>query len=82
MRVLTQAGASGQPRSVQTLAYNPASQLVSLVQADANYVWAGRPPVRPAASHDGLNRDAAIAVLADGYDARGNLTNDGTRRFA
>jgi RHS repeat-associated protein len=29
-----------------------------------------------------LNRDSAIAALAGGYDANGDLTNDGSRQFA
>lgn len=37
---------------------------------------------RPAHAYDGLNRDAAIAALAGGHDARGNLTNDGARTYA
>ena len=34
-----------------------------------------------ALTFDGLNRDKTITVLANGYDANGNLTNDGSRKF-
>lgn len=68
--------------SYQTLTYSPASQVATLQQANASYVWTGQPTSARSSTHDGLNRDAAIAALIGGYDARGNLTADGQRTFA
>lgn len=74
--------ASPSQSSQQTLTYSPASQLVTLQQANANYVWTGQPTTTRSSTRDGLNRDAAIAAMPGGYDARGNLTSDGQRTFA
>lgn len=67
--------------SYQTLTYTPASQIASLTQVNTSYVWTGHPTTTKSYTHDGLNRDAAIAAASGGYDARGNLTSDGTRTF-
>jgi len=61
--------------------YSPASQLVTRVVTNAAYDWARTVGVK-SWTHDGLNRDAAIAAVGGGYDARGNVTFDGTRTFA
>ena len=60
--------------------YSPASQILSRGVDNATYNWAAPPPQTVAKAYDGLNRDATI-VAASGYDANGNLTNDGTRAF-
>ncbi|WP_172448562.1 RHS repeat-associated core domain-containing protein [Caulobacter mirabilis] len=62
-------------------AYNPASQLKLLSETNAVYTWAPPGPATTGNTYDGLNRDASIAAVGGGYDARGNLTNDGTRTF-
>ena len=54
--------------------------MVSRVVSNAAYDWARTNGVVNW-THDGLNRDAAIAAVGGGYDARGNLTFDGTRTF-
>ena len=78
---LTQGALPSAAASVQTLAYNPASQMVRLTQATNSYVWTGHPTTTLDFTHDGLNRDAAIAALANSFDANGNLTYDGVRTF-
>jgi RHS repeat-associated protein len=77
---LNLGGSTAATSSIQTLAYNPASQLSQATQATVSYVWTGHPTTTKNTTPDGLNRDAAI-VTAGGYDANGNLTSDGTRTF-
>ena len=60
--------------------YNPASQVLSRGVSNTAYDWATPPPATTNKAYDGLNRDAAI-VASSGYDANGNLTNDGARAF-
>lgn len=79
---LTQAGRAVDPISVQTIGYTPTNQIRTLSQASAAYVWQGHPLATKSVSHDGLNRDAAMAVLANGYDKNGNLTDSGIRSYA
>ncbi|ATQ43417.1 RHS repeat domain-containing protein [Caulobacter mirabilis] len=62
-------------------AYNPASQLTLRSETNAAYRWAASSAGTTNSVYDGLNRDASIAAVGGGYDARGNLTNDGTRTF-
>jgi hypothetical protein len=59
---------------------NPASQITGRNATVAEYDY--DPNARVAnAAYDGLNRDAAVAAVSGGYDARGNLTFDGVRTF-
>ncbi|MDO8297684.1 MAG: RHS repeat-associated core domain-containing protein [Caulobacter sp.] len=60
--------------------WSPASQLLTRTASNAAYKWATPTPGTTANAYDGLNRDSAI-VTAGGYDARGNLTSDGSRTF-
>jgi RHS repeat-associated protein len=61
--------------------YNPASQALSRGVSNSAYDWVTPSPSTVNKTYDGLNRDAAI-VTANGYEANGNLTNDGTRAFS
>ena len=61
--------------------YSPASQLVSTSATSTNYDYKETDNTTVAKTYDGLNRDQTIDVLSNGYDANGNLTNDGTRLF-
>jgi RHS repeat-associated protein len=59
---------------------NPAGQITGRNATVAEYDY--DPNARVAnAAYDGLNRDAAVAAVSGGYDARGNLTFDGVRTF-
>ena len=60
--------------------YSPADQLLQRAGSNALYKWTA-PPRSVSKTYDGLNRDAAIAAVTGGYDASGNLTNDGERQF-
>ena len=46
------------------------------------YEWSGYATGTVNATADGLNRDAALAALTNGYDRNGDLTGDGARVFA
>jgi RHS repeat-associated protein len=77
---LTQTGVPASTGAAQTFGYNPAGQTTSASQSNSLFQWSGHPITTRNATHDGLNRDAAV-VAAAGYDANGNLTFDGTRTF-
>ena len=57
--------------------YNPASQIVT--QTTNNTIFDTNTTAAPAdnRAYNGLNQDAAIAALVGGYDAAGNLANEG-----
>jgi hypothetical protein len=59
-----------------TLAYNPASQIVSRIATNLAYAWTGHGNGSTASSFDGLNR-----LVGYSHDARGNRTSDGTRTY-
>ena len=63
-----------------SLGYTPADQVTSAGISNPVYQWAA-PSGATNNSADGLYRDAAIAALSGGYDANGNLINDGARTF-
>jgi len=62
-----------------TFAYNPASQVPSWSASTAAYDYSELATSTVAKTYDGLNRDAAIAAVPGGYDAKGNVTKDATR---
>jgi hypothetical protein len=63
-----------------TFAYNPAGQIVSTGRSDA-YAWT--PPAGTNASPvNALNQMTQLGSAQIGYDARGNLTSDGSRSFS
>ena len=62
--------------------YTPANQLAFITSSSNSYVYSEPTNATPGnKSYDGLNRDAGIAGLSNGFDARGNMTNDGVRTF-
>jgi len=63
--------------------YSAADQVTSEALSNLAYLWPTTVTTAQsqARTYDGLNRDASLAAPADGYDTRGNLTSDGTRRF-
>jgi RHS repeat-associated protein len=61
--------------------YNPAGQINSTAASSTVYDYKETSNTTVAKTYDGLNRDQTIAVLSNGYDANGNLTNDGSRLF-
>ncbi|HZG32422.1 MAG TPA: hypothetical protein VEZ59_04060, partial [Sphingopyxis sp.] len=66
---------------VQSFTYNPASQIQSVARSNDAYAWAAHYNVDRSYVADGLNRIMNIGSTAFAYDARGNLTSDGTNSF-
>jgi RHS repeat-associated protein len=64
------------------LAYNPASQIVTHSLDNDLYAFAGVVSGTVPTPADGLNRTTAYGGTALSYDAKGNLTFDGSRTFA
>ena len=62
-------------------AYTPAGQIDSWSASTAQYDYTAPAGSLLNQTYDGLNRDASIAAMQGGYDARGNLTTDGPRAF-
>lgn len=67
--------------STTTFSYNPASQVTSLTRSNDAYAWTGAVNVNRAYSANGRNQYSAVAGTSYGYDANGNLTNDGTNSY-
>jgi RHS repeat-associated protein len=61
--------------------HNPASQIVSVSRSNDSYAWTAHGSGSISTSADGLNRLASWNAALS-YDARGNLTSDGTNSFA
>jgi RHS repeat-associated protein len=63
-------------------AYNPANQITTLYANNTTqYDFRETQVQTDNRAFDGLNRDSGIAALSGGYDARGNMTNDGSRQM-
>lgn len=63
----------------QTFTWSPASQIVGRTVSNTAYDWAAPTPGTTTRAYDGLNRFTSWPAAT--YDARGNLTGDGTRTF-
>ncbi len=77
-------GSNGSGSNVSwSFAYSPANQIVSTSASSTLYDYKETSATAATVNntYDDLNRDAAIAAITGGYDADGNLTNDGTRLF-
>lgn len=66
----------------QMFSYNPASQIASVTRSNDDYAWAAHYNVDRAYVSDGLNRILSAGSVGFTYDARGNLTGDGTNSYA
>ncbi len=64
----------------QTFGYNPASQIANMTRSNDAYAWQAHYNVDRSYVADGLNRIMSAGGLG-GYDARGNLTSDGTNAY-
>lgn len=65
----------------QTFTYNPAGQIASVTRSNNAYAWADHYNVDRTYIADGLNRIMSAGGIGFSYDARGNLTSDGTNGF-
>jgi RHS repeat-associated protein len=61
-----------------SLAYNPASQIISQSTSNAVYDVPEASGMVQNRAYNGLNQDASIALI-NGYDTSGNMIKDGTR---
>jgi hypothetical protein len=64
-----------------TMAYNPASQIVTRGGAFGYYQWSGHGNGTTGSSANGLNQLTAQGGTSLSYDAKGNLASDGVRSF-
>ncbi len=64
-----------------SFSYNPANQLVTTSASSTFYDYKESNNTADSHTFNGLNQDAAIAAIGGGYDANGNLGNDGSRLF-
>lgn len=62
-------------------ARNAAGQITNWNASTAVYDYVEAATVTDNRTYDGLNRDASIAAVTGGYDAAGNMANDGVRTF-
>jgi RHS repeat-associated protein len=74
------AGGSANDLTI-TLAYNPASQIVSRVASNNLYAWTGHGNGSTTETPDGLNRLTQRGSIAYSHDARSNRLNDGARTY-
>jgi RHS repeat-associated protein len=65
----------------QSLNYNPAGQIATLVNGNDNYAWTGHYNVDRAYTANGLNQYITAGPATFGYDANGNLTSDGATTY-
>jgi YD repeat-containing protein len=62
--------------------YNPAGQIVANTRSNNAYSWAGNAPGTTASTPNALNQIAVNGGVGLSYDAKGNLTSDGTRSYS
>ena len=65
----------------QTFSYNPAGQIGSVTRSNDAYAWQAHYNVDRNYVADGLNRIMSAGGVGFTYDARGNLTSDGTNAY-
>ena len=65
----------------QTFSYNPAGQIGSVTRSNDAYAWQAHYNVDRNYVADGLNRIMSAGGVGFTYDARGNLTSDGTNSY-
>jgi RHS repeat-associated protein len=65
--------------TIDNIAYNPASQIVSLRRTGDAYAFTGYANQTTATTSNGLNQQTNVGGGTVGWDANGNLTTDPTR---
>jgi RHS repeat-associated protein len=61
--------------------YNPSSQITSRTRTNSVFDWVPPPSFSDNYTPNGLNQYTNVDGVTPGYDARGNLTNDGTKTY-
>lgn len=64
-----------------TYGFTPASQIAQQTRDNDDFAWTGHFNVDRSYTANGLNQYAAAGPASFAYDANGNLTSDGTRRY-
>lgn len=64
------------------IAYNPASQIVSIARSNSAYAWTDTYFGDRGYTSNGLNQYTVAGSTSFGYDARGNLTSSGASSYA
>jgi RHS repeat-associated protein len=67
--------------STTPITYSPASQILSAPRSNNVYSWTGAASVNRNYTANGLNQYTAAGPASFTYDAKGNLTADGTNAF-
>ncbi len=67
--------------STTPITYDPGSQIISTALSNNSYAFTGMVDVNRSYSSNGLNQYMAAGPASFTYDARGNLTSDGTNGF-
>ena len=65
----------------RTFTYNPAGQIKTAASSNDAYAWTGAVNGSTSYAKNGLNQYTAVGPATLSYDARGNLTNDGTSGY-
>ena len=67
--------------STTPISYNPASQILSAPRSNDTFSWNGSVAVNRSYTANGLNQYTAAGSAIFTYDAKGNLTSDGTNTY-
>jgi RHS repeat-associated protein len=66
----------------ESLAYNPANQIITDTRSNSAYAFNGYVNVNRSYTKNGLNQYTAAGSATFGYDTNGNLTSDGSSTYA
>ncbi len=64
-----------------TFGYNPSGQIASRTRTNGAFDWVLPASYSDSYSPDGLDKYTNVDSVTQGYDSRGNLTNDGTKTY-
>ncbi|MDP9421335.1 MAG: RHS repeat-associated core domain-containing protein [Pseudomonadota bacterium] len=67
--------------NIGSIAYNPASQIMSQVRSKDTYAWTGAAAVNRPYTSNGLNQLTLTGAITPTYDNRGNLTSAGSTTY-
>ena len=67
--------------TINPIAYNAASQILTAPKSNDAYAWTGHYNVNRPYTANGLNQYTVAGPASFTYDTRGNLTSDGTNSF-
>ena len=81
LQSLTDLAGTANALTIGNLTYNPASQITSAPRSNNVYSWTGAVNVNRNYTGNGLNQYSAAGAASFTYDARGNLTSDGTSGY-